>query len=331
MGRFAQKQKPPDLGTPSRVSQPGAPSAARAARPAVLQSPLMDRSQQTPTLTPLAEYLLREEHPLSRESPRLPYSLPLQPVARQAPTPLRAEPAGTAHTEAEVEAADRAAEEAARKLPGNGIIQRAPLPGTPPDRPEPPTKIAGPAPKPGAPGKIGDRVSILHARAAEIERKMRVFGEQKEWRAGFHAYIEQRWRVIREANDEYVKAEKQLDEMRDKFYIFEHESTQRTIESVERLRQLILQAGEETRNMEEPEKKYELETQKTEQALLREQRSISSAIQASEKAGAVLSQSQYESLASRLNQLRVGIDKLSDAELRVQVKYTGSGPGSRAQ
>ncbi|HEY4900068.1 MAG TPA: hypothetical protein VIH91_04530, partial [Terriglobales bacterium] len=157
------------------------------------------------------------------------------------------------------------------------------------------------------------------------------FGEQKEWRAGFHAYIEQRWRVIREANDEYVKAEKQLDEMRDKFYIFEHESTQRTIESVERLRQLILQAGEETRNMEEPEKKYELETQKTEQALLREQRSISSAIQASEKAGAVLSQSQYESLASRLNQLRVGIDKLSDAELRVQVKYTGSGPGSRAQ
>lgn len=81
----------------------------------------------------------------------------------------------------------------------------------------------------------------------------------------------------------------------------------------------------------EAEAKYEQETQKIEADLRKQQASIDSEIQALDKAGTVPSQDQYGSLASRLKQLSSAIDKLSDAEIKAQVKYTGSGPGSRAQ
>src|SRR5450631_1435508 len=178
MGRLAHRQKSSDMGTLSRPSRAGGPSVAREARGPVFQPTLIDSSLGTPTLTPFAQHLLSEELPLSREAPRLPYNLPLQPVARQAPTPLRAEPAGTAHAEEEKEAADRAAEEAGRKLPGNGIIQSAPLPEAPPDHPQTGRRDAKSTPKAGAPAKPGDRTSSLHARNAEIQDKLALFREQ---------------------------------------------------------------------------------------------------------------------------------------------------------
>ena len=82
----------------------------------------------------------------------------------------------------------------------------------------------------------------------------------------------------------------------------------------------------------EAEARYEQETQKIEADLRKQQASIDSEIQALvDKAGTVPSQDQYGWLASRLKQLSSAIDELSDAEIKAPVKYTSSGPGSRAQ
>ena len=81
----------------------------------------------------------------------------------------------------------------------------------------------------------------------------------------------------------------------------------------------------------EDEKKYKSESRKKEVGLLTEQRAIIAAIGTLDKAGKQSTQSQVDSLMDRLKKLSAAVDQLWDQEIRAQVKYTGSGPVSRAQ
>jgi hypothetical protein len=333
MGRFASKQKPPDAGTPVRAQRRGAPSASREARPPMSQTLLVDRRKQAPTLTPLAEFLLSEEHPLSREAPRLPYSLPRLAGDRWSPPVRRVKAKANANDPAieDPKKVNSDEQDAVQGIPGKAIIQRQPVPGALPDRLEPRTKGANPTPKRGAPGKPGDRISEVRGLNTEIQGKLAFFRQQKEWRAQFHADIKQKFAVIAELSKELDEIEKELQENESGWYVFEYEPAKWTWAKWTRLMKRIDGWYWETRNTAEAEEKYEAESKKTEADLRKQQESLAAEIRTHDKAGDVLSQPQYESLASRLKQLSGAIDKLSDAELRAQVKYTGSGPVSRPE
>jgi len=327
MARFAPKQKPPDAGTPSRAGRPATPSAARGARPSVAHPLLADKNQRGLTLTPLAEFLLSEEHPLSREAPHLPYSLPGLRAARPSPTVRREKPRVNNPVIEDEERTVRDEEEADEEMSGNTIIQRQPVPGTPPDRPETPTKLARPTSKAAAPSKI----STLRAQSAEIQYKLAQLNELKDWRTAIHAANKERLSVIEGMLKELDQIEKELQENGEGWYLFEYEPAKWTWEKWTRLMKKLYSAYWDVKNAADAEEKYERESQKTEADLRRQQGSIDSEIQTIEKAGTVISQGQYDSLASRIMQLGDAIDKLGDAEIRAAVKYTGSGPGSRAQ
>jgi hypothetical protein len=74
-----------------------------------------------------------------------------------------------------------------------------------------------------------------------------------------------------------------------------------------------------------------LQSQKVEAGLVHEQAGIIAEIGRLDKAGTRPSQGPYESLLARLNKLSVAVDKMWDAEIQAQAKYTGPGPVSHAQ
>src|SRR5271165_4291787 len=323
MGHFAHKQKPTDAETSSRTSRPSALSLTREARP--LAPLLVDESQPGLTLTPVAEFLLSEEPPISREAPRLPYSLPGLRSARPSPSIPRGNPHVIDSGIDDKKKTDRVEEEEeeAQQFSGKAIIQRSPIPGTPPDHPETRAQLSGRAPKSGASSKI----SVLHAQSAEIQYKLAQLDQLKTWRTAFRAAIKEQFALTHGLFKELDAIEKDLQESEG--WLFEYEPAKYTWQKWDRLNRRVGQMYWDTRNASESEDKYERESQKTEADLRKQQASIDAEIQTFDKAGSVVSQSQYDSLILRLTQSRQSVDKLSDAELAAAVRYTGSGPGSR--
>ena len=307
--------------------------------------------------------LLRQRAASSAEKDHTNYDVPVSPVHRKPPPLLQAKrPAlrvKPAESSPDEQKADCLVEDENRHIPIEGVIQRTRVPGAPPGTADPrparakpggigspgklPTsdiddeydrlerEVAGSATKPAPPDKLRARlISALQARRrTEVDDKLIALNNDKTWRADYHANIEERWRVIKEANEGYVEAQKEFDEATSGFYIFEHESTERTKEKLEKLREWILKAGEETRNMRDSEKTYEEDEYKTEKNLLREQSSISLATLKSGEVGATVTRGDFESMAKRIDQLSRAVDDLRDMELKAQVRFTGSGPGSR--
>jgi hypothetical protein len=123
----------------------------------------------------------------------------------------------------------------------------------------------------------------------------------------------------------------QWEESLNHWYMFEHESTPWI---TKRLNQLYLDLGKDywaTISASDDEKRYERESHKKELELLNEQRAVIAAIGTLDKAGNKAPQSQFDSLMVRLSKLGADVDRLWDDEIRAQVKFTGSGPVSRAQ
>ncbi|HEY5175994.1 MAG TPA: DUF4157 domain-containing protein [Terriglobales bacterium] len=204
---------------------------------------------------------------------------------------------------------------------GGAVVQRAPAPGKPTDR----------EPAKSAPGKAGNWMSTLRVKSAEVQGKLQGFSGLKEWRGEFHASNDEKLRQVSKTTREYEDVEQEWRESQEKWYVFEHESSQWIGERLERLWKGLAGAYWQTRNADDAEKAYESQGQKMEAGLLKEQAAIIAEIGGFAKAGNLPSQSQYEWLLARLNKLSLAVDQMRDAEIQAQVKYTGSGPVSRAQ
>jgi Domain of unknown function (DUF4157) len=179
--------------------------------------------------------------------------------------------------------------------------------------------------------KASSRTNSLRAKSAEVQAKLEGFTRLKEWRGQFDASTKEELRQIHELSEEWENVNLEWVESLKHWYIFEHESTPWI---TKRLNQLVLDIGKAywtTTWASDDEKKYESESRKKEVGLLTEQRAIIAAIGTLDKAGKQPPQSQVDSLMARLNKLSAAVGQLWDEEIRAQLKYTGSGPVSRAQ
>jgi hypothetical protein len=211
---------------------------------------------------------------------------------------------------------------------GGAVVQRAPAP-------ENPTQLepAKSAPTLGAPARAGNSMSTLRAKSAEVQRRLQDFSGLKEWRLAFHASSDETFREISQLTRETSKLKTELREILDKWYFTLVENTRLT-DTQRRLDDTMTRLGEEYWKLRWPsdaEKAYELQSQKVEAGLVHEQAAITAEIGRLDKAGTRPSQGPYESLLARLNKLSIAVDKMWDAEIQAQAKYTGSGPVSHAQ
>jgi hypothetical protein len=177
----------------------------------------------------------------------------------------------------------------------------------------------------------GSPTNSLRAKSAEVQAKLQGFASLKEWRGQFDASIKGELRRIRELTKEWENVNLEWRESRNHWYIFEHESTPWITKRLDQLWLDISKGYWGTMSANEDEKRYETESRKKEVGLLTEQRAIMAAIGTLDKAGKQAPQSQVDSLMVRLNKLSAAVDQLWDEEIRTQIKYTGSGPVSRAQ
>jgi len=193
----------------------------------------------------------------------------------------------------------------------------------------------GPPPSQEHPSKSGpakgggNLVASLSASAADVQRKLGEFSRLKEWRGQFHTATDERLKRISAITKEWAEASAEWQEIQSHWYIFEHVSSLTISQRLNQLYDEISKAYWSTITTNEEEKKYEADSRKQEAALLAKQAAIVAEVSKLHAPGASVSQSQYESLMARLNQLSTAVDGLRDAEIRMQAKYTGSGPVSR--
>jgi len=199
--------------------------------------------------------------------------------------------------------------------------------GTPVIQCGPPPSQEHPS-KSGA-AKGGNLIATLSASAADVQRKLGEFSRLKEWRGQFQAATDERLKRISAITKEWAQASAEWQEIQSHWYIFEHVSSLTISQRLNQLYDEIGKAFWSTITTNEEEKKYEADSRKQEAALLAKQAAIVAEVSKLHAPGASVSQSQYESLMARLNQLSTAVDGLRDAEIRMQAKYTGSGPVSR--
>lgn len=183
--------------------------------------------------------------------------------------------------------------------------------------------------KSGAAKGGGNLIATLSARAADVQRKLAEFSRLKDWRGQFHTAIHEKLKRISEISHERDEAAAEWREIQSHWYIFEHESSLTMDQRLSQLHYEIDKAYWTTIATNKEEEKYEEDSRKQEAALLTKQGAIVAEISKLHAPGASVSHSQYDSLMARLNQLSTAVDRLWDAEVRMQAKYTGSGPVSR--
>jgi Domain of unknown function (DUF4157) len=211
---------------------------------------------------------------------------------------------------------------------GGAVVQRAPAP-----KKTTQLEPAKSGPTLGMPARAGNGMSTLRAKSAEVQRQLQGFSGLKEWRLAFHASRDETFREISQLTRETSKLQAELREILDKWYFTLVENTRLT-DIQRRLDDTMKRLGEAYWKLRWPsdaEKAYELQSQKMEAGLVHEQAAITAEIGGLDKAGTPPSPDQYESLLARLNKLSVAVDKMWDAEIQAQAKYTGSGPVSRSQ
>jgi hypothetical protein len=123
--------------------------------------------------------------------------------------------------------------------------------------------------------------------------------------------------------------EKEWRKERDEFYLFERAESPWIEERLNKLFDELSGEYWQNKNASAAEQTYEAQSRKQEAALLTEQAAIIAEIGKLGKPG-TLSQSQYDSLLARLNKLSAAVGQLWNAEIQAQIKYTGSGPASKA-
>lgn len=199
---------------------------------------------------------------------------------------------------------------------GEPVVQCAPAPGA-----DHPAKSAG--------GKADSRISTLRAKAAEVQSKLRGLSRAEEWRGGFRASNDEKQRQIDQLFAQWEETEKEWRRELDEFYLMERADNPQIEERLNKLYNELSGMYWQNKNASAAEQKYEAESRKQEAALLAEQAAIIAEIGNLGKPGA-LSQSQYDSLLARLNKLSAAVGDLWNAEIQAQMKYTGSGPVSKA-
>jgi hypothetical protein len=174
----------------------------------------------------------------------------------------------------------------------------------------------------------GNTIASLSAKAADVQRKLQEFSGLKEWRGQFHSATEEKLKRISALTKEWSEASSEWQEIQSDWYIFEHESSRSIDKRLEQIWRELADAYWNATNTNDEEKKYEADSRKREIALLTEQTRIVAEISGLH-GGRSASQIQNDSLMARLKQLSTAVDQLWDAEVRMQAKYTGSGPASR--
>jgi len=199
---------------------------------------------------------------------------------------------------------------------GEPVVQCAPGPGS-----DHPAGSAG--------GKAGSRISILRAKAAEVQFRLHGLSRAQEWRGEFHASSDEKQRQFDELSTEWSKIEGDWQESQAKWHILERAETPWIVKRLDNLYNKIGNAYWQNKNASTAEQEYEAKSGKQEAALLTKQAAIIAEIGKLGKPG-TLSQSQYDSLLARLTELTIAADQMWNAEIQAQIKYTGSGPVSKA-
>jgi len=196
-------------------------------------------------------------------------------------------------------------------------LSRSPLPAKSPNPPDKKTRVTDAA-------KAQTGVSVLRAQAAAIKGKLEAFGVEKLWRDEYHTSTESQFAQINKLFDEHAKLEKELRDILDEWYIFEHESTKTTIEKLNRVWNQIAQMYWDVRRAAETEAKYETKSTQAESLLWAQFAGLTVEIENADKPGKELSTSDFQSLRSRLDQLSAAVDKLRADETAARKQYTGS-------
>jgi hypothetical protein len=199
---------------------------------------------------------------------------------------------------------------------GEPVVQCAPGPGS-----DHPARSGG--------GKTDSRVSTLRAKAAEVQFRLHGLSRAQEWRGEFHAASDDRQRQIDELTREWSKVEADWQESQAKWHILERAETPWFVKRLDNLYNKIGNAYWQNKNASTAEHEYEAQSAKQEAALLTKQAAIMAEIGKLGKPG-TLSQSQYDSLLARLTELTIAADQMWNAEIQAQIKYSGSGPVSKA-
>ena len=199
---------------------------------------------------------------------------------------------------------------------GEPVVQCGPGPGS-----DHPAKSAA--------AKADSRISILRAKVAEVQFRLHELSRAQEWRGEFHASSDEKQRQIDEMSREWSEVEDDWQKSQAKFHIFERAETPWFTKKLDNLYNKIGNAYWQNKHASEAEQKYEAESAKQEAALLTKQAAIIAEVGKLGKPG-TLSQGQYDSLLARLTELTIAADQMWNAEIQAQIKFTGSGPVSKA-
>jgi hypothetical protein len=165
---------------------------------------------------------------------------------------------------------------------------------------------------------VGGRTNSLRAKSAEVQGKLQAFASIKEWRDQFPADIEEKLRRNHELFKELGDLNREWQESKDHWYVFEHESNLWIGKRLDEQWRKLAEDYWATKRASDDEKKYVTQSQKTEVRLLNEQRAIIVAISTLDKGAP---QSQVDSLMARLNRLSDDVDRMWDEEIRAHIKF----------
>ena len=197
------------------------------------------------------------------------------------------------------------------------VLSRSRLLASSPDPPKEKTK-------PSDAAKAQTGVSLLRAQAAAVKGKLEAFSVEKLWRSEYHTSTDSRFAEIKKLFDEHARLQKELNDILDEWYLFEHESTKTLIEKLNRVWNQLAQMYWDLRRASEAEAKYETKSSQTEGILWAQIAAFNVDLQNADKPGKELSAGDFQALRSRLDQLSAAVDKLRADETAARKQYTGS-------